>query len=472
MKSFLFIRSVVQLLILRVPAFVFRDDILHGLDDGHVVECPGDLHEVPLVLACGGVVVFTDLGDHDLWVCCGDGAFLVVEDLLVELLTVAQAGELYLHILRSGQGDHPPGQVYDLHRLSHVEDEDLPSLAHGPCLEHERARLRDEHEVADDVRMGDGDRSTVAYLLLEDGDHAAVGAQDIAKPGGDELSHALHLSFLDGLVEALTVDLTDALAAAHDVGRVYSLVRGDHDELPGHVLHCKVGYHTGTVDIVLHCYGRVVLHHRDMLVSGGVEDVFRSARGEYAFHMRGVGDACHDSLARYVREIPAHHPPDTVHWGLRLVYEGHPCRAELGHLAHYLRAYRPGRTGDEYPAALEHPPYGTHVHLDLLPREQVLYIHLVQLVVCQVHVLPVPFLPVGHHHDAYPLGDELVHHLLVGPELIRLQRRDEKRLHALGLESPGDALAVEIDRLAHEVRPLHLLPVGDKGVEGVFLVLH
>ena len=471
-RCLLFFGSVVQLLILRVPAFVFRDDILHGLDDGHVVECPGDLHEVPLVLTGGGIVVFTHLGDHDLGVRCRDGALLVVEDLLVELLPVTQAGELYLHILRSGQGDHPPGQVDNLHGLTHVEDEDLASLAHGTRLKYQRARLGDEHEVANDVRVGDGDRTAVTDLLLKDGDHAAVGAQDVAEPGGHELCHALHPAFLDGLAEALAVDLADALAAAHDVGRVDGLVGGDHDELTGHVLHRKVGYHTGAVDVVLYGYRRVVLHHRDMLVGGGMEDVFRPARGEYAFHMRGIGDARHYGLARYVRELPAHHPPDAVHRGLSLVYEGHPGRAELGHLAHYLRAYRPGRTGDEYPAALEHPPYGAHVHLDLLPREQVLYIHLVQLVVGQVHILPVPFLPVGHHHDAYSLGDELVHHLLVGPELIRLQRRDEKRLHALGLESPGDALAVEIDRLAHEVRPLHLLPVGDKGVEGVFLVLH
>lgn len=183
-----------------MPALVFGYDFFHYLDDGHVVERAGDLHEASLVLAGGGIVVFAHLGDHDLWVCCRDGALLVVEYLLVELLPVTQAGELYLHILRSGQGDHPPGQVDNLHGLTHVEDEDLASLAHGTRLKYQRARLGDEHEVADDVRVGDGDRTAVTDLFLKDGDHATVGAQDVAEPGGHELGHALHPAFLDSLV--------------------------------------------------------------------------------------------------------------------------------------------------------------------------------------------------------------------------------------------------------------------------------
>ena len=453
-----------------MPAHILGDDLLHDLDYGHVIECPGDLHEPLLVGACGGVVVLPDLRDHDLRVGCRECGLLVVQHLLVELLPVPKTCELDLYVLCPGKGDHPLCEVHDPDGLPHVEHEYLAPSAHSASLEHQFAGFRYEHEVSDDVRVGDGDRSPVADLLLEDGNDAAVAAEDIAESCGDELRHAPDLALLYRLVEALAVDLANPLAAPHHIGRVDGLVSGYHNELPGAVLDGEVGYDTGAVDVVLHCYRRVVLHHRDMLVGGGVEDILRPVPGENLLHVLSVGDAGDDCLVRYVRELPRHHHPDVMHRGLSLVYEYHLRGAELSHLPYDLGADGARRAGDHDPPAAELPPDGVHVHLDLLPREQVVYLHLVQLLVGEC-ALPVPLLAVGHHHYPDVGRDELVYHLVVGSEALGLQGGHEQHSDALVLQLLRDAPSVEIDGLAHDVCPLHLLPVGYECIEGVFLVL-
>ncbi len=78
------------------------------------------------------------------------------------------------------------GQVEDAHRLAHVEDEDLAALAHGPGLQHELRRLRDGHEVALHVRVGDRHRPAVGDLVPEDRDHRAGRAEHVAEAHGEE----------------------------------------------------------------------------------------------------------------------------------------------------------------------------------------------------------------------------------------------------------------------------------------------
>ena len=85
-----------------------------------------------------------------------------VEDLLEELLAGAQAGEADLDVLARGEAreaDHVAGQVDDLDRLAHVQDEDLAVAAQDAGLEHQLAGLGDGHEVAGHVRVGDRDRA-------------------------------------------------------------------------------------------------------------------------------------------------------------------------------------------------------------------------------------------------------------------------------------------------------------------------
>ena len=83
--------------------------------------------------------------------------------------------------------DHLAREVDDLHRLAHVEHEDLAALAHQPGLQHELRRLRDRHEVALDVGMRDGDRAAARDLLAEVRHHAAGRAEHVAEAHDHEL---------------------------------------------------------------------------------------------------------------------------------------------------------------------------------------------------------------------------------------------------------------------------------------------
>ena len=62
-------------------------------------------------------------------------------------------------------------------------------MSHGAGLENQSAGFGDEHEITYDVGVGDGDRTSLANLFLEDGNDGAIGAQDVTKSGGDELSY-------------------------------------------------------------------------------------------------------------------------------------------------------------------------------------------------------------------------------------------------------------------------------------------
>ena len=62
-------------------------------------------------------------------------------------------------------------------------------MSHGAGLENQSAGFGDEHEITYDVGVGDGDRTSLANLFLEDGNDGAVGAQDVTESGGDELSY-------------------------------------------------------------------------------------------------------------------------------------------------------------------------------------------------------------------------------------------------------------------------------------------
>lgn len=186
-------------------AFKFWDNFLHELDDSHVIEAFGEFVELYLVLEGEVVRVFTHLGDHNLWVMGWLGVLLGGKELLEEFLTIAKAGELYLYVLSSREGYHALGKIDNLDGFAHVEDEDLASLAHGACFKYKAASLWDEHEVADDVGMGNFDRTAILDLLAEDRNNASVAAEDVAETSGDELGGLLMV------VESLTVDFTDTL---------------------------------------------------------------------------------------------------------------------------------------------------------------------------------------------------------------------------------------------------------------------
>ena len=104
-------------------------------------------------------------------------ALFAHEKLFVKLFTWAEADVLDLDVDvrgEAGKADEIPGHVIDLHRFSHVEDEDFPALCVVRCLKNEGYRLRDGHEVTDDALIGDGYRATLRDLLFKEWNHRTV----------------------------------------------------------------------------------------------------------------------------------------------------------------------------------------------------------------------------------------------------------------------------------------------------------
>ena len=88
----------------------------------------------------------------------------------------------------AGHTDQVAGQGVDLDRCAHVEHEDLAAVCVRACLKDEADCLRNCHEIADDVRMGDGDWTACLDLLLEKRDDGSVASEYVSEADCHELS--------------------------------------------------------------------------------------------------------------------------------------------------------------------------------------------------------------------------------------------------------------------------------------------
>ena len=188
----------------------------HGLDT---------VADVLFVLVCGKhqavqileelvLVEGNGLADVNKFIVGLFQAFLGHELLFKELLAGTKAGVLDLDIhvgLEAGEADEVPGQGVDLHWGAHVEDEDLAAVGIGAGQHDETDGLGDGHEVADDVRMGDGHGTALLNLTLEDGNDRTVGAQDIAKADGDKLGFDVLQAVLEVVVAVGLVPVGEEL---------------------------------------------------------------------------------------------------------------------------------------------------------------------------------------------------------------------------------------------------------------------
>ena len=212
--------------------------------------------------------------------------FLVVEiKLFVELLPGPDARKADLdRIFRQArQADQVAGQVDDLHRLAHLQDEDFAALAHRRGLQHQLRGLRDGHEETGHAGIGDGDRSAAADLVLEDRHHAAVGPQHVAEPHHGEAGRR---DLRHGVDEALG----NLLRHAHDARGMDRLVGGDEDEVPHAELVGHFGHDLGAADVVADRFADVHFHQGHVLVRGGVENDLRMKLREELPHAGLVGD--------------------------------------------------------------------------------------------------------------------------------------------------------------------------------------
>lgn len=131
----------------------------------------------------------------------------------------------------SRQLDHPAGQMGDLHRFVHVEDEDLVARRHRSCFHYQPAGLRDRHEETGDIRMCNRHRAAFGDLLPEMRDHEAVRAQHVSEVCRHEFRLALHRTLLDRQPQRLYINFRKAFRTTHDICRVHGHVRQDHHHL-------------------------------------------------------------------------------------------------------------------------------------------------------------------------------------------------------------------------------------------------
>ncbi len=122
--------------------------------------------------------------------------------------------------------------------------------------------------------MRDGDRAAARDLLAEPGNDAATATQHVAETHHDEARAPPRLPCLT--TQRLTDHFSKALGGAHDIGRIHCLVGGDQHETLDLVIEHRLRDAPGAQHIVTHRLPRVgVLHHRHMLVGGGVENHVR-----------------------------------------------------------------------------------------------------------------------------------------------------------------------------------------------------
>ena len=391
------------------------------------------------------------------------GRLFFVEDFLIEFLAVAQAGVADFNALGPGKFDHPFRQVRDLDRFAHVEDEDFSAIPLGPGLQHKFTGLRDQHEVPDDVRVGDRHGAAGKDLGLENRDDGAVGSQHVAEPGRDELGMPFDFPLGFGLIEALHVDFADPFGAAHDVRGVDGLVRGDHYELPYAVFHGQVGHDPGAEDVVPYALSGVVLHHRNMFVGGGVEDIFGPEIAEYPFHMLPVRDRTDDDLRPDARVLFRQQEPQVVLRGFGLVDQYEFCRGELTDLADDFAADAAGGAGDQHLLAAEAFFDRLQVDRNLLAGKEVLDAHLFE---AGGGVLAgAPFFGLVDHVNLRTGVDEVVLELLVFAEDVVALGRDEDGLDVELPDDLGQVLVDGIDLFAEEAGVSQFRIMRDESLE-------
>ena len=272
----------------------------------------------------------------------------------MELLAGPQADVLDRDRIRvaPGQPREVARQVDDPHRLAHVQDEQVARLAEQRGLEDQPRRLRDRHEEAGHLGVRDGQRHALAELALEERDDAPRGAEDVPEADRDVAATRRRATAADG-------QLGQPFRGAHDGGRRDGLVRGDQDEPFDAGAERRAQRGQRPADVRVDRVGRVVLHHRHVLVGGGVEDHDRPVLGEDPFHPVERGDVRQprDELGagttvagRRPRIAPAEEGEfafDVVERAFGAIEQDEPGGVEVVELARQLGADRPAGAGHE-----------------------------------------------------------------------------------------------------------------------------
>ena len=369
---------LIQLLEPRVLALEFGDGVFHEAHhvfDADIAGQGGEAGHHGIGLLVG---VLAHLGYADALVEGREGVLLVGEKLFVKFLAGPESGVLDHDVLirgETGQGDHAPGHLVNLHGLPHVEHENLVPGAHGGGLHHQAAGLGDGHEEARDIRMRHRDGAALGNLLPEAGNHGTVRAQHIAEAGGDEAGLPRHLPALHGQAQALDIDLCQALGAAHDVGGVHSFISRYHHHALGPVFQALVGHILGAEDIHQHGLAGVLLHQGHVFIGGRVEHHLRMPGAEGVIQPLGMADIPDERHEMEGGIFLGQVQPEVVHGRLAVVVEDNLLGAEIGQLPYQFRADGARRARHHHHLAGEEGPDLTQGDGNLRPPQQVFHLH-------------------------------------------------------------------------------------------------
>ena len=228
------------------------------------------------------------------------------------------------------------------------------SPARGPRARHQVGgaddqlhRLGDGHEVARHLLVGDRDRAAGRDLPAEDRHDRAGGAEHVAEP------HRRVARVAVAVLRGLDGPLGQRLGRAHHGRGRHRLVGGhQHEPLDAGLARGR-GHDPGGHRVVAHGLDRVLLHQRDVLVGGGVEDHRRLLVGEQLLHPRGVLAVGQHRGQRAEVVLVLEVAADLEQVVLGVVDQDQPARLDAGDLAAQLGADRAAGAGDDHHAVAQ-----------------------------------------------------------------------------------------------------------------------
>ena len=227
---------------------------------------------------------------------------------------------------------HIPGKIRDLHRLTHVQNENFAFVGVGPRLEHQGNSLRYRHEKSRDFRVGHRHRTACSDLLLEKGHDAAVAAQHVAET--DCCEYGVIIFIVHGLHD----HLAEALGCSHDVGRVHGFVGADEHEPADSCIPCRHGGFVSAEDIVLDCLVRGFLHKGHVLVGRCVVDDVRLIFRHHLPDASAVSDGADQGFQVKLGEVPPEFLLDVIDVVFVYIEDYEFSRSVRCHLSHQLAA--------------------------------------------------------------------------------------------------------------------------------------
>ena len=241
--------------------------------------------------------------------------------------------------------DQAPRQIVDTHRTPHVKHEHIATLGHGTCLQHQLPSLGYGHEVADDVPVGDRDRTAATDLLLKQRHDRTRGSQHVAE------AHHAEARLGGPLLQRLQDELRQAFGGAHDVRRVDRLVGRDQHEGFNPGLERRFRGVPGADHVVVNAFDHVVLDDRHVLVSGGVVDGLHAERGQDLAHpvpVMRIAQERHDLHRQLLmRRDFLQLALDVVQRQLRHLEQHQAAGAQADDLPAQFRADGPAGPGDQ-----------------------------------------------------------------------------------------------------------------------------